>query len=503
MKVLNIDNIRNGDQFTIAKEPIASIDLMERASQNCSNWIMSNYDLQHKFLVVAGPGNNGGDGIAIARLLKAQSYNVRVVIIEYTDKYTDDFAINMQRLKEVEIDIIIIKSENDNFEIYNNEIIIDALFGSGLSREISGITANIVDYINESKNHIISIDMPSGLFADKLMVSKNPKVIMANHTLSIAFPKQVFFFSESAKYIGIWHHIDIVIHNMYEQVVPAEAYFVEKADVLPMLKQRDKFSHKGVYGHALLIAGSMGKVGAAVLASKAALRSGLGLLTTHIPTAAVDILQISSPETMLSIDGNNSHFSEIKIDSKINALGVGPGLGTHQDSARALKNILQTYNLPMVFDADALNIISENKTWLAFLPAGSILTPHPKEFERLAGATTNSQERIALQKQFSIRNKVIVVLKGANTSISTPDGKLFYNSTGNPGMATAGSGDVLTGIILSLLAQSYDPQTAAILGVYLHGLAGDIAALENGFEALLASDIIENIGKGFVAIQQL
>jgi len=224
-------------------------------------------------------------------------------------------------------------------------------------------------------------------------------------------------------------------------------------------------------------------------------------LTTHIPASAVDILQISSPETMLSIDENTDHFSAIKIEDKINALGIGPGLGTNDESARALKNILQTYNLPMVFDADALNILSENKTWLAFLPAGCILTPHPKEFERLAGKSTNSQDRIAKQKQFSIKNKVFVVLKGANTSITTPDGKLFYNSTGNPGMATAGSGDVLTGIILSLLAQSYDPQTAAILGVYIHGMAGDIAAMENGFDSLIASDIIDNLSKAFVSLQ--
>ena len=501
MKILSIENIRKGDEFTIANEPIASIDLMERASQNCSNWIMENYDSQHKFIVLAGPGNNGGDGIAIARLLKSQEYDVRVIIIEYTKNYSADFAINLQRLKEVNIEPIIIKSEDDNFEIHNNEIIIDAIFGSGLSREITGMTANIVDYVNEIANHIISIDVPSGLLGDKLMESRKSKIIKANHTLSIAFPKQVFLLSETAEYIGIWHNIDIGIHAMYEQMVPAEAYFVERNDVLPMLKQRDKFSHKGTYGHAMLIAGSKGKMGASILASKAALRSGLGLLTTHIPASAVDILQISSPETMLSIDENTDHFSAIKIEDKINALGIGPGLGTNDESARALKNILQTYNLPMVFDADALNILSENKTWLAFLPAGCILTPHPKEFERLAGKSTNSQDRIAKQKQFSIKNKVFVVLKGANTSITTPDGKLFYNSTGNPGMATAGSGDVLTGIILSLLAQSYDPQTAAILGVYIHGMAGDIAAMENGFDSLIASDIIDNLSKAFVSLQ--
>ncbi len=287
---------------------------------------------------------------------------------------------------------------------------------------------------------------------------------------------------------------------MYQQMVSAEAYFIERKDVVQMLKPRHKFSHKGTYGHALLIAGSSSKMGAAVMASKAAMRTGLGLLTTHIPKSAVDILQISSPETMLSIDKNAYYFSGIDLLSNYNAIGVGPGLGLNKESHIALKILIQNANTPMVFDADALNILSENKTWLSFLKAGSILTPHPKEFERLAGKSNNSEERIELQKQFSIKHKIIIVLKGANTSITTPDGKHFYNSTGNPGMATAGSGDVLTGIILSLLAQSYDPQTAAILGVYIHGLAGDISAIENGFESLIASDIIDNIGKAFISL---
>ncbi len=500
MKILSIENIRKGDEFTINNEPITSIDLMERASQNCSNWILNNYDNQQKFVVVSGPGNNGGDGIAIARLLTAQSYNVRVVIIEYTSNYSKDFILNLKRLKEIGITPIIIKSEDDNFEISNNEIIIDAIFGSGLSRDITGFTANIVDYINALNNTIISIDIPSGLFGNTLPTAKNPKIIHANYTLSIAFPKQIFLFSEAESYIGQWHNIDINIHPSYIENVEALGYYVNGYDIVQMIKNRSKFSHKGSYGHALLIAGSNSKFGAAVLASKAALRSGLGLLTTHIPNNAVDILQISSPETMLSIDKNSNHFSEIKISEKINAIGIGPGLGTHKESQRALKQIIQNYNTPIVFDADALNILAENKTWLAFLPPSSILTPHPKEFERLAGKSSNSQDRLILQKEFSRKHKVYVILKGAHTCISTPDGKIFYNSTGNPGMATAGSGDVLTGIILSLLAQSYHPQIASILGVYVHGLAGDIAAVNNGFEALIASDIIDNLGNAFINI---
>ncbi len=500
MKILSIDNIRKGDQFTINAEPIASIDLMERASLNCYNWIIENIDKSASFTIIAGPGNNGGDGIAIARMLHNNGNKVNVIIIEYSENYSPDCQINIDRLKKLNIEINTVKSDNDNFDIGANDIIIDALFGSGLSREIEGFTANIVNYINELRNIVISIDIPSGLMGDELFDTKKPIIIKANHTLSIAFPKQVFFLMETAIYIGQWHHIDIGIHPTYAEMVPAEAYYITKSDIVTMLKKRDKFSHKGSFGHSMLIAGSYGKMGAAVMASRAAHRSGLGLLTTHIPKSAVDILQISSPETMLSIDENNEHFSKLKIVDNINSLGIGPGLGTDEESATAMKVLLQNYTLPMVIDADALNILSENKTWLAFLPSACILTPHPKEFERLAGKSSNSLERIKLQKEFSIRHKVFVILKGANTSISTPDGKLFINSTGNPGMATAGSGDVLTGIVLSLLAQDYHPQTAAILAVYLHGLAGDIAAFKSGFEALIASDIIDNIGETFITI---
>jgi len=497
MKILSIDNIRKGDQFTISNEPIASIDLMERASQNCVKWILEKYIQKQDFVIFVGPGNNGGDGIAIARLLKEKEHNVRVLIVEYTKSYSIDFQENLNKFKG---EIKTVSNADNSFNIENNEIIIDAIFGSGLSREINGFVGIIIDYINSLDNQVISIDIPSGLMGDKLFDTKVPKIIHANNTLSIAFPKQVFFLAEAAKYIGVWHHIDIGISEMYQQMVSAEAYFIERKDVVQMLKPRHKFSHKGTYGHALLIAGSSSKMGAAVMASKAAMRTGLGLLTTHIPKSAVDILQISSPETMLSIDKNAYYFSGIDLLSNYNAIGVGPGLGLNKESYRALKILIQNANTPMVFDADALNILSENKTWLSFLKAGSILTPHPKEFERLTGKSNNSEERIELQKQFSIKHKVIIVLKGANTSITTPDGKHFYNSTGNPGMATAGSGDVLTGIILSLLAQSYDPQTAAILGVYIHGLAGDISAIENGFESLIASDIIDNIGKSFISL---
>jgi len=501
MKILKVNDIREGDAFTIKNEPISSIDLMERAANNCTIWIMDNYESNRSFSIFAGPGNNGGDGLVIARILHKNNYKVKVFIVEYTHNYSDDFRINLERLEALNIDIQILNKDKNDFQLEKTEIIIDSIFGSGLSRSITGFTAKIINQLNE-QNSIISIDIASGLKSDEIDSSKNPIIIRPTHTLSIAFPKLAFFLAENERYVGNWHNIDIGIHPQYIYDVKEFAHYILKESVKPMLKNRSKYSHKGSYGHALIIAGSYGKMGAAILASKAALRTGLGLLTTHIPKSGVNILQTAIPEAMLSLDENEKHYSKNNELAIYNAIGVGPGLGTSKESQHALKILIQNTSMPMVIDADALNILSENKTWLAFLPANSILTPHPKEFERLAGKSSDSLERIKKQKEFSTKYNVIVVLKGANTSISYPDGQLFINSTGNPGMATAGSGDVLTGIITSLLAQNYNPLLGTILGVYLHGLAGDFAALKLGFESLIANDIIENIADAFINIQE-
>ncbi len=502
MKILNIDNTRKGDEYTIINEPISSINLMERAAQNCTNWIIDNYKENSKFAIFSGIGNNGGDGLAIARLLKENGFNIKVFIVEYTKKYSDDFKINLSRLEKINIEIIFLNEEYYSFSINNDYIIIDSIFGSGLSRSISGFTSSIITQLNKTQNIIVSIDIASGLMADKVVNTKNPIIIRPNQTLSIAFPKIAFFFAENELYVGNWYNIDIGVHPKYISEVKEFANYILKKDVKIIIKSRSKYSHKGNFGHALLIAGSYGKIGAAILASKAALKTGLGLLTSHIPYSAVNIMQTAIPEAMLSIDDNETVYSNNPILNNFNAIGIGPGLGTSLESQSALKLLIQSINSPMVIDADAINILSKNKTWLAFLPNNTIVTPHIKEFERFAGKTNNSYERIQLQIKLSIKFQIIIILKGANTSISSPDGKLYINSTGNPGMATAGSGDVLTGIILSLLSQGYSPLIASILGVYLHGLAGDIAAYKLGFESLIASDIIDNISKAFINLHE-
>ncbi len=502
MKILNIKNIRQGDLYTITNEPISSIDLMERAAKECFNWITNEYSKPSHFSIFAGIGNNGGDALAIARMLSVEKHNIEVFIVDYSDKHSEDFSSNLQRIKELNIPTTTLNKDNYSFKLKEKTKIIEGIFGSGLSRPINNFVANIIDKINKSKLEIISIDIASGLFADNLNTEKKPIIIHPTHTLSLAFPKLAFFLPENEIFVGQWHNMDIGILKEFEENAEETAYLIERKDVRPLLRPRSRFSHKGNYGHGLLIAGSYGKIGAAVLSSKACLRTGIGLLTTHIPSLAVNILQTAIAEAMLSIDSHEKICTEVKNLEKYNAIGIGPGLGTEKQTQLALKIIIQNTSNPMVLDADALNILSKNKTWLAFLPKNSILTPHPKEFERLAGKSYNSLERIEKQKSLSVKFNIFIILKGSYTSISTPDGKIFFNSTGNPGMATAGSGDVLTGIILSLLAQKYSPLETSILAVYLHGLAGDFAALEKGFEALIARDIIDNLSKAFIEIHK-
>ncbi len=496
MKILPVDKIREADEYTIHNEPIASIDLMERAATNLYNKIKVGLATGQRIHIFAGIGNNGGDGLVLARLLHDDGFEIKTWIVHYSDQFSPDFQANLERLKQ-NSSISIIKSESEIPAVEADELVIDAIFGSGLNRPVSGFTAKLIDHLNQSGAVIIAVDMPSGLFTDKAVDSKKQAIIKADYTYSFEFPKLAFLMPETDLYVGRWEVVPIDLHPGFIEHVEVKNRLIETAYISSMLKHRPKFSHKGSYGHALLIAGSKTKMGAAILSAGACLRSGAGLLHVHLPVENHAALQSIYPEAMISFDDNDTHFSWLPDLSPYNAIAIGPGLGTHHDSANALKLLIQESKVPMVFDADALNILAENKTWLSFLPAGSILTPHPKEFERLAGKFTDSFERLQMQIDFSVRFKLYVICKGAHTCITTPQGQCWFNTTGNPGMATGGSGDVLTGLVLGLLAQQYKPFEAALLGVFLHGLAGDIAADEMGMEALLASDLNNNIGKAF------
>lgn len=497
MKIFNVRQIRALDAYTIEHEPIASIDLMERASVAFVKWFSTKFpDLDKKIKVFCGSGNNGGDGFAIARLLSQDHYEVTAFQLEIGSAKSPDCQANIDRINKSRCcEIIILQAGDSMPAIDRNTIVIDAIFGSGLSRPLEGYWVELVQYLNEQQTIRVAIDMPSGLFADQPTTGIS---LYADFTFSFEMPKLAFLFPENDERVGEWSVGGIGLHSSFIEKENTSFYFLEKKDVLPFLKMRKKYSHKGTYGHALLLAGSHGKMGAAVLAARAALRSGLGLLTIHAPNCGYSILQTAVPEAMVLADANNMMITDVRVKPKdYKTIGIGPGMGTNQFTVNTLRRVLASCKSPVVLDADALNILSENKDLLKKLPKDSILTPHPKEFERLFGATKNEFERNELQRKKAAELDCYIILKGAHTAIACPDGKCFFNSTGNPGMATGGSGDVLTGMLTGLLAQGYLPLEAALLGVYLHGLAGDLAKMKMGEEALLAGDIIEHLGPAY------
>lgn len=495
MKILTSEQIKKADEFTMQNEPIKSIDLMERAAKQCFEWIKNKYSTKKTFAIFCGVGNNGGDGLVIARLLAEANYNVDVFVVEFSKNYSADFTINLERLKKAKVQFTTLTEDNYHFFIPPKTIVIDAIFGSGLNKPIGGFVAQIIHQLNNYK--VVAVDIPSGLFGEDNQNNLPENIVRATYTLTFQQPKLAMMFPQNNIFCGEVIVLPIGLHPDFISAMESKYFFTTKQDVKEFLLPRKKYAHKGNYGHALLLAGSFGKMGAAVLSSKACLRAGVGLLTTHIPKCGMNILQTAIPEAMCSVSDENDFITDLPNLENYNVIGVGPGIGTNKQTQNVLKLLIQNTKIPLVLDADALNILSENKTWLAFLPENSTLTPHPKEFERLVGKWHNDEERLKLQVEFSIKNKVIVVLKGAHTSISMPNGKTYFNSSGNPGMATAGAGDVLTGIITSLLAQGYSPENASIMGVYLHGVAGDVAAENLGEEALIASDIIEHLHQAY------
>jgi NAD(P)H-hydrate epimerase len=502
MKLFTTKQIASLDKYTIENEPISDIDLMERASLQITNWLVQKFPTERKLLFFAGPGNNGGDALAIARQMAELDYFCEVYLVDLGRELKDSPAINRHRLElQQKVHISFIKNTNDYPTITETDIVIDGLFGSGLTRPLEGLAAEIIQKINSCRNTVISIDIPSGLMGEDNSGNIAENIIQADFTLNFQFPKISFLFAENEKYVGEWEVLPIRLHPDGIAQTQTNFFYIEKEDIQQILKKRSRFGHKGTYGHALLIAGSFGKMGAAVLASKACLRSGVGLLTVQIPHLGYPIIQTTVPEAMANVDQHDYTFTEFPELSPFSAIGAGPGIGQKSNTKKALCELLEKSQVPLVIDADALNILAENKTWLEKLPENSILTPHPGEFKRLVGESGNSYLNIQKQLEFSKKHKVIVVLKGAFTSISTPSGELYFNSTGNPGMATAGSGDVLTGIILGLLAQGIRPEKAAVAGVYIHGLAGDLAAREKSEISLVAGDIINFLGNAFLSFE--
>jgi hydroxyethylthiazole kinase-like uncharacterized protein yjeF len=493
LKILSSQQIRELDKFTIENEPIAPIDLMERACHTFVNWFVQQVKPEKKVGIVCGTGNNGGDGLGIARLLSERGYSVKVWIVRGEMGETESFKINFKKLNN-KISISEISRPTDRGLFHDCDILVDAVLGSGLSRAPKGIYAQVISCMNQTDASRIAVDIPSGLFAD---TPSQGTIVEAHHTVSFQLPKLAFLFAENNKYVGNWHLADIGLSTEFMRDAPAQNFFIDAKSVKKIIQPRKRFSHKGSYGHSLLISGSFGKMGACILAARAALRSGLGLLTVHVPSCGYSIVQASVPEAMASVDAEENYFSSVPEYLNYSTVGIGPGIGTDPTTVNAFAKVLKEFKKPMVIDADGLNILAQHKELIDLIPEGSVLTPHPKEFERLAGSWKNEFDRLELLRNFSLKIRSVVVLKGAHTAVASPDGKVYFNSTGNPGMATGGSGDVLTGIVTGILSQGYSSLDAAVVGVYLHGLSGDLAAGDVGMNSLIAGDLIEFLPYAF------
>lgn len=499
MKIFTGDQIRELDRQTIVNEPIESINLMERAAKAITTAITKRWTADKSVVVFAGPGNNGGDALAVARLLSEAGYSVEAYLFNISGRLSVDCATNRDRLSESKRikRFTEITQEFNPPQLEEGMLVVDGLFGSGLNKPLAGGFASLVKYINASAATVISIDVPSGLMTEDNSFNVSANIIRADITLTLQMPKLAFLFPENQIFIGKLEIIDIGLSQNAINAMDAKYCMAEESEVKELLMTRDDFAHKGNMGNALLIAGSYGMGGAALLSAKACLRSGAGKVTVHTPKKNNTILQIGIPEAIVQIDSNDTYFSEPVDTEDYDAVGIGPGLGQTETTAIALIAQIRRTQCPIVADADALNILANRRAWIQQLPKGIILTPHPKEFDRMDGHSTNTFERISKASAMAVRLQGFVILKGRHSALCLPNGKVVFNTTGNAGMATAGSGDVQTGIITSLLARGYKRGDACLLGMYLHGLAGDIAAEAKGKESLIAGDIIDCLPEAF------
>ena len=498
MKLFSKEQIYEGDKLTAERQKISSTDLMERAGMQIFNWMHRRMQgAQVPIHIFCGIGNNGGDGLVLARHLILDGYNVKTYIVNCSDKRSKDFLINYDRIKNVTKDWPTLLSCTEDFpEIHQDDIIVDAVFGIGLNRPVDDWVKSLFMHFRSTKAFTLSIDIPSGLSTDKVPEDED-SVVWAGYTLSFASPKLVFFLPETAKYTVQWEVLDIGIDQEFLLATNTEVELIGKHEVLPLYKSREKFSHKGQFGHSLIIGGSYGKIGAVTLASRAALSAGSGLITTYIPKCGYVPLQASFPEAMIITDVDEEIITDIKFDIKPTAVGFGIGAGTNTKTMSAFEVFLKTNKANLVVDADGINILAKKKSLLKLLPKHTILTPHPKELERLIGKWKDDFDKLKKVKAFSKKHKCIVVIKGANT-ITVLEDKLYVNTTGNPGLSTAGSGDVLTGIITGLISQGYNPLEATMFGVYLHGRSADIAVEDFGYQSLIASHVINYLGEAYI-----
>ena len=520
MKILTNEQMRAADEHTIEEQQITSWDQMERAANNLMAWIKKNLPNDNPYHIYAGVGNNGGDGLALARLLSQAGKKVKVTIVPFSEIHSADFTKNLELLKEnfpqVEITSVSQPTTSEDYLQANDKhfqpikgkpakgfedfvankyngtqpITIDAIFGIGLSRRVSPWVQRVFEEINRQKGLIISIDVPSGLFLGSDREDKD--VFVTPHVVLTFFaPKLPFLLPQTGRYIPYWEVLPLPLSFDYLKEVNTEYDYTTEKELKRLLRTRHRFTNKGTYGHALIVGGSYGKIGSAVLSGKATLRSGAGLLTLLLPKCGYQIAQTALPEAMVLTSSQEEELAPTDIPFSPNVIGIGIGMGTSAYAQGTLAALLRTFpNVPFVIDADALNLVASSEDLQRALPKNAILTPHPKELERLIGKWSDDLDRQAKAKEFAKKHKIILVLKGAFTMIT--DGDHFWvNSTGNPALATAGSGDVLTGVITGLLSQGYTPLNAAIVGVYIHGKAADTYVRNTKKSTMIASDIID------------
>lgn len=493
MKIFDAEQMREWDQHTIQQQNITSLQLMERAAQACTDWILEQQFPSQKIQVICGKGNNGGDGLAIARQLKEAGYQPTVFIADWDEKESEDFIGNRNRLAQYNLPSNTLKDANSFASIRKDALIIDALFGYGLNRPLAGLNASLIHYINDLEAKIISIDIPSGMFMDKS--SKGNIIAKATHTLTFQSMKLCFLMAENADYFGKVEVLPIGLSEEYQEATETRFRFTDVSIASSFYKKRKPFSHKGTYGHALLLAGNEGKMGAAVMCTKSCLRSGVGLLTCSLTPATFSIIHNTVPEAMVTERGKEGELSKYSV------IGVGPGLGTDDEISSLFQSFIKDFGKPMVIDADALNIISKNKNLLNEFPKNSVLTPHPKEFDRLWENSDSDWERMEKAIKAAKDLNVVIVLKGTYTLV-TDGSRNYFNSSGNNGLATGGSGDILTGLLTGLLSQKYPSFDGAVTGVYIHGLAADLCLDKQSYESLLPMDAIEKFGAAFKKVEK-
>lgn len=504
MKIFNTENIRKIDRVTIEEEGVSSQELIRRVAEGVASEIVGRWSPSTPVIIFAGSGNNGADALVVGRLLLEAGFYPRILLFNFKGNSLsrDCRQAKHELLATGYQGLVEIIDRADIPPITPDHLVIDGLFGSGLRDPLEGGFKMLARVISESGASVISIDVPSGMFGDWNARVIGRDVVHATLTLAVQFPRLAFFLSDNADLVGRWKVLDIGLSNRAIMETHTKYFYVERDEVREVLRKRKPFSSKADYGHALLFAGCYGMTGAAVLAARGALRSGVGKLTVHSARAAYPVMQGQVPEALFSPDRQEYVISDMSSRFNCSAIGVGPGIGTNDATRGAFETLIKSYKRPIVIDADALNALAKNQALLDHIAPGSILTPHAREFDRIFGDQTSAEARLLKAIEVSHRYKIMIVLKGHYTATVRPDGKVFFNSSGTPAMATAGSGDVLTGIITSLLAQGYKPEAASVAGVYIHGRAGEIAAETEGDYGTTALDIAQAVGRAIKSIME-